>query len=162
MKKWVCICLCLFFLNSAVAQSKNLVHLKLFSKKIALEMDAVATVSKDSFTLVALDDFGGQPFLLEFVNDQMFFVRAGQAYTLKKGSGALLQMPLSKGDLMSFLKFKKPLGFEAVSKLVWRSQKHPKLKVEFSPQSFKVDQRRVPRSFRIEYQDHDFEWQWKQ
>lgn len=155
------IILALLSLGAQAKPVKNLVELKLHSKKIAMRMDAVAILQEHSFQIVALDDFGGQPFELQFINDEMLFFKGGATYELKKGSKSLLNMPLAQGDFVQIIHHIRPTQFKEVSKTSWVSTKDSKLRVEFSPQSFKVGGKDWPRSFRIEYKNNSFEWQWK-
>jgi hypothetical protein len=98
------------------ADFKGLALVKVRSKRVRLEMHQVVVVRGDQAVFVALDDFGGVPFVVEFKDGRLRFkTAAGNTTARGEKLKTVLSLPLTAADFLGILRHEPPAGFKAVT-----------------------------------------------
>jgi hypothetical protein len=166
MKKRCCIFLFLFVFISSSSLSfdlKGLARLEIQNRKINLEMDQAVIISDNLIEIHAIDDFGGTPFKIIFVQDSLQIWTNHKMYAAKGSKlKKILSLPLTQDQFMHILRYELPKGFQKTTQEqteLWQSDRHKKLKIQLSDFTSKLDQV-YPRIIEIRDRKNLFKLTW--
>lgn len=168
MKKWFFLFALFFFQKTYAADLVSGIGLvKIDSKHFCVELHQAIKISEKEAFFVALDDFGGIAFRVDFTAQMTLITLPDQSVSLgDRKLKQILSLPLTRDEFLSLIQYRKPESFSNLESLekdteVWQNKSRKKLRVAFSDFPVLATEERYPGHIVISYKKNHFDLKWQ-
>ncbi|MCP5464583.1 MAG: hypothetical protein H7A33_06130 [Deltaproteobacteria bacterium] len=161
----VVFCCFIFSVEAFAEQISGLAQVQLNAKRIHFDVTQAILLTPDQADFLALDDFGGALFRVQFKGDKLFILGT-QDSGYQSNSGKLkkiLSLPVTQKEFLQIMNYQKPEDFLLSVQngvVIWESTKKNGLRAKFSDFRKLDAQRTYPRNIVLEFKKRSFRLSW--